>query len=74
MTEDDENELRLESMIRDVQLLRKQVVWETPRNIALVVGSAVALAALIFGLLGYKIGQTPPPQQPPIIIQMPAPK
>ena len=44
----------------DLELRRKHVVWETPRNIAIVVGVAVALAGLVFGTLGYKIAQTPP--------------
>ena len=55
----------------DLDLRRKQTFWETPRNLALVVGAAVALTGLIFGVLGYKIGQTP---SQPIIINVPAQK
>jgi hypothetical protein len=66
-----EGRLRLELLKMDIELRRKQVAWETPRNIALVVGAAVALAGLAFGVLGYKIGQTPAP--PPVIINLPAP-
>ena len=55
----------------DLDLRRKQTFWETPRNLALVVGAVVALSGLIFGALGYKIGQTP---AQPIIINVPAQK
>ena len=55
----------------DLDLRRKQTFWETPRNLALVVGAAVALTGLIFGVLGYKIGQT---HSQPIIINVPAQK
>ena len=42
--------------------------WETPRNLAIVLGAMAALFAAVFGALGYKIGQTP---SPPVIINLP---
>ena len=72
MTEDEEKELRLELLSMDVQLRRKQVGWETPRNIAILAASVAALAAAIGGFFGFKLAQYNP--QPPIIIQMPAQK
>jgi hypothetical protein len=74
MTEDEDNRLKQELLMVDLDLRRKQAFWETPRNIAVLLGATAALAGLVFGLLGYKIGQTPPA---PIIIQLqqpPAPK
>lgn len=43
----------------DLNLRRKQGFWETPRNLAIVLGAMAAIFAAIFGVLGYKIGQTP---------------
>jgi hypothetical protein len=43
--------------------------WETPRNLAIVLGAMAAIFAAVFGALGYKIGQTPSP--PPVIINLP---
>lgn len=53
----------------DLDLRRRQVAWETPRNIAILAGAVAALAGVVFGVLGYKIGQTPGP--PPVIINLP---
>lgn len=55
----------------DVQLRRKQVAWETPRNIAILAGAVAALSGGVAGWIGYKVGSTPPA---PIVIQLPAPK
>lgn len=52
------------------KLRRKQLFWETPRNLAIVVGAAVALSAALAGWLGYQTGRNAPPP-PPIIIQVP---
>jgi hypothetical protein len=38
----------------DLELRRKQTFWETPRNLAIVLRAAVALAGHVFGALGYK--------------------
>ena len=43
--------------------------WETPRNLAIVLGAMAAIFAAVFGALGFKIGQTPAP--PPVIINLP---
>jgi hypothetical protein len=69
MTDDEERELRQELMMVDLDLRRKQLFWETPRNLGLVLGAVVALSGLVFGILGYKIGQSPAP--PPVIINLP---
>ena len=54
-----EGRLKLELLKMDIELRRKQTFWETPRNLAIVLGAMAALFAAIFGALGYKIGQTP---------------
>lgn len=51
-----EEELKLELLKMDVNLRKKQVFWETPKAILLI----VATTATIAGLLGYKIGSAPP--------------
>lgn len=38
----------------DLELRRKQTFWETPRNLAIVLGAAVTLAGPVLGALGYK--------------------
>ena len=43
----------------DILLRRKQVFWETPRAVLLIVATTAALTAAVAGLLGYKIGATP---------------
>lgn len=43
----------------EILLRRKQGFWETPRNLAIVLGTAVALAGLVFGTIGYKLGSAP---------------
>jgi hypothetical protein len=71
VTEEEENLLKQELLMADLQLRRKQVVWETPRNIGIFAAAIAAVAGVIFGTLGYKIGQQPAP--PPVIINIPAP-
>jgi hypothetical protein len=56
------NRLEEELLVADLILKRKQVAWETPKNIAIVVGVAVALASAAAGFIGYKIGAQPPQQ------------
>lgn len=63
-----DTDLQRELLEMDVQLRRKQVFWETPKAILLI----VATTATIAGLLGYKFGSTPP--QPIVIQLLPAPK
>ena len=48
----------------------KPAFWETPRNIATLAGTAVALTGALSGWLGVEIGSTPPA---PIILHLPQP-
>jgi hypothetical protein len=57
MTED---ELKVALMKADLYLKTQQGWWETPRNLALIVGTAAAILAAVFGILGYKLGSQPP--------------
>jgi hypothetical protein len=68
LSDEDERELKVELMRADLALKQKQAFWETPRNIALLVAAAAGVA----GVLGFKLGQVSPTNQP-IIIQVPAP-
>ena len=52
MTED---ELKVALMRADLYLKTRQGWWETPRNLALVVGVAAAVA----GVTGFKLGSQP---------------
>lgn len=63
-------------MQADLALKTRQAAWETPRNIAIMVGTVAAISAAIAGWTGYQIGRSPPaPQQivlpPGTIIQVP---
>ena len=54
----------------DILLRRKQVFWETPRAVLLIVAATAAVTGAMAGAIGFKIGQTPPQ---PIVIQLPTP-
>ena len=56
MTTDDE--LRRALIEIDVLLKRRQAFWETPRNLAILIGVVAALA----GTLGFQFGSKPPQQ------------
>lgn len=71
LTAEEEKELRQELLAMDMNLRRKQAFWETPRNLAIVLGAAVAATAAVAGYLGYQTGRNPPPPLPPIVIQLP---
>ncbi len=62
-------------MRADLTLKDKQAFWETPRNIAILLGAVAAVTGVVAGMAGYKYGsQTPPlmtPQPPPQIIFQP---
>ena len=60
MADDEEKQLRLELLAADLKLRRKQEFWETPRNIAILVGVAMAIAAAI----GFWFGRSFTPQGP----------
>ncbi len=59
MTDDEERELKGQLMQADLDLKRKQAFWETPRNIAILLGTVAAITAAIAGTLGYKLGSQP---------------
>jgi hypothetical protein len=61
MTTDDE--LRRALVQIDILLKRRQAFWETPRNLAVLIGVVAALA----GTLGFRLGSQPPQQ---IIVHM----
>jgi hypothetical protein len=69
MMNDEGIQLRQELLKMDVDLRRKQDIWEHPRNIAILLGATAAIAAVV----GYEIGQTAR-SQPPIIINIPPQK
>jgi hypothetical protein len=58
-------------MQADLDLRKKQIAWETPRNIAILVGAVAAITGAIAGWTGYRIGQNTPPPVPPQIIFQP---
>jgi len=65
MTDNDEKrQLELELLAADLKLRRKQEFWETPRNIAILVGVAAAIAAAIGFWLGRKSAGPPPSATP----------
>ena len=65
MTRDEERDLKEASMRAEFARKQKQVFWETPRNLVLIVAAATSIA----GVLGFVLGQTSPSSRP-IIIQM----
>lgn len=58
----DDAPLKRQLLELDILLRRKQSFWETPRAILLIVATTAAVA----GVLGWKLGQTPPA---PIVVQ-----
>jgi hypothetical protein len=54
------DELRVALMKADLYLKTRQGMWETPRNLAIIVGVAVALAGTAAGIVGFKLGNQPP--------------
>lgn len=74
---EDERKLRMQVMQADLDLKRKQGIWETPRNIAILVTAVAAIA----GVLGFRLGREPPQAiqiqvtfPPGTVIQTPAVK
>ena len=61
MPEDEEKQLRLELLAADLKLRRKQEFWETPRNVAILVGVTAAIAAA----LGFWFGRQSAPASAP---------
>jgi hypothetical protein len=64
MTDDEEKQLRLELLAVKLSLRRKQEFWETPRNIAILVGVTAAIAAAVGFWLGRESTPPPPLAQP----------
>lgn len=63
----------------DQRLKEKQSFWETPRNLAILLGAVAAIVATVAGLAGYRAGQqsSTPPQiifPPGTVITIPAAK
>jgi hypothetical protein len=56
MSDVTESDLRMAVMKADLLLKTKQTFWETPRNLALIIGAVAAIA----GLVGFKLGSQPP--------------
>ena len=54
----------------DILLKRRQTFWETPRNLAIIVGVAVAVFGALAGVAGFQLGSRPPQQ---IIVHMDQP-
>jgi len=55
MSDDVEDNVRVELMKMDLNRTTKQAFWETPRNIAILLGAVAAIASV----LGYKAGSEP---------------
>ncbi len=70
MTDAERQDLKDQLLMADLSLKTRQGYWENPRNLAIILGTAVAITAGIFGVLGYKIGSAPPQQ---IIVHLDAP-
>ena len=66
MADDEEKQLRLELLAADLKLRRKQEFWETPRNIAILVGVSAAIAAAIGFWLGRESATPPAPLTSPV--------
>jgi hypothetical protein len=66
------------TMRADLTLKTKQGFWETPRHIAILLGTTAAIFAAVFGVLGYKLGSQPQTinvhLDAPIFAPSPAPK
>lgn len=73
MTDDEEKQLNQELLMVDLNLRRKQDIWEHPRNIAILAGAIAAVTAAGAGFLGYKIGSLPP-AAPIVIYVTPTPQ
>ena len=66
MTDDEEKQLRRELLAADLELRRKQGFWETPRNIAILLGVVAAIAAAIGFWLGREAAPPPAPHASPV--------
>ena len=55
-----EDELKVAVMKADLYLKTRQGWWETPRNLAIIIGVVAALFGTVTGILGFKLGSQPP--------------
>jgi len=62
-----EYDLKVAIMRADLSLKKQQSIWQTPRNIAILVTAVAAIA----GILGFKLGQRDTPAAPPQVIFQP---
>jgi hypothetical protein len=67
MADDEEKQLRLELLAADIKLRRKQEFWETPRNIAILVGVSATIAAAIGFWLGRESATPSAPLVSPVL-------
>ncbi len=58
LTEDERLELQERIMVAEAKLKERQSFWETPRNLAIIVGTAVAFSAAVAGVLGFNLGRS----------------
>ncbi len=66
-TDDEEHWLKVKLMKADLGPKEQQSIWETPRNVVILVA---AIAAIAFSL-GFRLGQKDTPSPPPQIIFQP---
>jgi anti-sigma-K factor RskA len=75
LTEDERLEFQERTMVAETRLKERQSFWETPRNIAILVGAVAAVVATVAVLAGYKAGSAPGPtivfQPGSIVLQQP---
>jgi hypothetical protein len=67
MSNNDDAAHKQELLRLDMLLRRKQVFWETPHAVLLVIATTAVIVGAAAGFVGFKIGQMPPP---PIIIEL----
>lgn len=70
MSDLSEDDLRRAVLKVDLLLKRRQAFWESPRNLAVIVGVLVAVVGALAGLVGFQIGHRPPQ---PVIVQFQQP-
>jgi hypothetical protein len=68
MMTDEGIQLRQELLKMDLDLRRKQDIWENPRNIVILLGVAATIAAVVGYEIGHDLAQYRPQQ---IVIQLP---
>lgn len=54
----DEQVLKVALMQADLSLKRKQGFWETPRNLAIILGTGLAIVTAVGSVAGWRFGTT----------------